>query len=97
LGLNPTTVAELRGGDAQANADVAMSLLDGSEQGPIRETVLLNAAAALVADGTLPGTSPADGNLVNRLRAGYELAAASIDEGKALDALRRWQTASVTD
>ena len=34
----------------------------------MRETVVLNTAAALVADGTLPGT--ADGTLVERLAAG---------------------------
>ena len=38
---------------ADYNADVARRLLDG-EPGPVRETVVLNTAAALVADGTLP-------------------------------------------
>jgi anthranilate phosphoribosyltransferase len=59
---------------------------------PARETVLLNAAAALVADGTLPGTG--QGTLVERLRAGLQLAAVSVDSGAALDVLERWRAAS---
>jgi anthranilate phosphoribosyltransferase len=57
-----------------------------------RETVLLNAAAGLVADGTLPGT--ARGSLVERLHAGLDLAAASVDSGAAQGVLERWQAAS---
>lgn len=94
LGLTATTVAELRGGDAAQNAQVALAVLDGFDRGPIRETVLLNAAAGLVADGTLPGTGPHDGTLVERLQAGLALAAAAIDDGSALKALTAWQQAS---
>jgi len=94
LGLGLATVEQLRGGDAAQNAAVALAVLDGSEQGPIRQTVLLNAAAALVADGTLPGTSTSDGSLLDRLRAGYDLAAAAIDEGRAMAALEKWRAAS---
>ena len=67
------------------------SLLAG-ELVPARETVLLNAAAALVADGTLPGTG--QGSLVERLRAGLRLAGESVDSGAALDVLERWRAAS---
>ncbi|MCB7137250.1 anthranilate phosphoribosyltransferase [Cellulosimicrobium marinum] len=94
LGLAPITIADLRGGDAAHNAEVARRFLDG-EQGPVRETVLLNAAAALVADATLPGT--ADGSLVERLRTAYALAAASVDSGSARDVLARWAEAAARD
>ena len=87
LGRAPVTVEELRGGDAAANADVVRRVLAG-EPGPIRETVLLNAAAALVADGTAPGT--ADGTLPQRLAAGLEVAAAAVDSGGAAAVLDRW-------
>jgi anthranilate phosphoribosyltransferase len=91
LGVPRVTVEQLRGGDAAHNADVARRLLAG-EPGPVRETVLLNTAAALVADGTLPGL--AAGTLGERLLAGAAIAAESIDSGAAADALARWKVAS---
>ena len=92
LGLRRIGVADLRGGDAAHNARVALGVLDGSDRGPVRETVLLNAAAAVVADGTLPGVG--SGTLVERLRAGLGLAARAVDDGGALGALERWREAS---
>jgi anthranilate phosphoribosyltransferase len=94
LGLAPVTIADLRGGEAAHNADVARRFLAG-ETGPVRETVLLNAAAGLVADGTLPGT--AAGTLAERLRAAYEIAARSVDTGAARDVLARWAEAAARD
>ena len=91
LGLQRITVEDLRGADATYNAEVARRVLAG-EPGPVRETVLLNAAAALVADASLPGT--AEGSLVERLRAGMEHAAASVDSGSAHAVLERWVAAS---
>jgi len=91
LGLPSITVADLRGGDARANAQVALDLLAG-RTGPVRDTVLLNAAAGLVADGTLPGT--ASGALVERMAAGLGLAAQSVDSGAAADVLTRWRAAA---
>ncbi|MFC7406076.1 anthranilate phosphoribosyltransferase [Georgenia alba] len=89
LGLEATTVEQLRGKDAAHNADVARRLL-GGEGGPVREAVLLNAAAALVAHGRLPGTSHQEGTLVDRLRAGLEHAARAVDSGAAAAVLERW-------
>lgn len=91
LDVAPVTLADLRGADAAYNADVARRLLAG-EPGAVRETVVLNVAAALVADGTLPGT--ADGSLVERLAAGAEHARTSLDSGAAAASLARWQAAS---
>lgn len=91
LGLPPVTVAQLRGGDAAANAQVARDLLAGQD-GPVRQTVLLNAAAGLVADGTLPGTG--SGTLVERMAAGLDLAASAVDSGAAADVLERWRLAA---
>ncbi|MCL1869550.1 MAG: anthranilate phosphoribosyltransferase [Promicromonosporaceae bacterium] len=92
LGLRRITVEDLRGGDAAHNAGVALAVLDGSDQGPVRETVLLNAAAAIAADGTLPGT--AEGTLVERLAAGLEAARRSVDDGGAAATLERWKAAA---
>lgn len=91
LGVERISVADLRGADAVHNAGVARRLLDG-ERGPVRETVLLNAAAAIVADGTLPGV--ATGTLHERLLAGVGHARESIDSGAAHAALERWRAAS---
>ncbi|MGO1316010.1 MAG: anthranilate phosphoribosyltransferase [Cellulomonadaceae bacterium] len=91
LGLAPATVADLRGASAAYNADIARGVLGGGG-GPVRETVLLNAAAGLVADGTLPGT--AVGDLADRLRAGIRHAEQALDSGAAADVLARWAAAS---
>lgn len=91
LGIARVTLESLRGAKADYNAEVARRLLDG-QAGPVRETVVLNTAAALVADGTLPGT--ADGTLVERLAAGSEHARESLDSGSAAAALARWREAS---
>ncbi|WP_062378240.1 anthranilate phosphoribosyltransferase [Demequina pelophila] len=91
LGLAPITIADLRGGEAEENAAVARAVFAG-EPGPVRDTVVLNAAAGLVADGTLPGTG--DGTLVERFVAGMEHAARAIDSGAAAGVLERWAAAS---
>ncbi|WP_372594116.1 anthranilate phosphoribosyltransferase [Actinotalea sp.] len=91
LGLDPITVEQLRGGDPAANAEVVRRFLAG-EQGPVRQTVLLNAAAGLAAEGSLPGTG--EGSLVERLAAGLRLAAAAVDDGRAAALLTRWVEAS---
>ncbi|WNB84463.1 anthranilate phosphoribosyltransferase [Cellulomonas sp. ATA003] len=90
LGLAPAEVADLRGADAAYNADVARRLLDG-EPGHVRDAVVLNAAAALVADGSLVAT---DGSLAERLTAAMSVAAAAIDDGAAAGVLERWRVAS---
>ncbi|WP_448072055.1 anthranilate phosphoribosyltransferase [Georgenia yuyongxinii] len=87
LGLAAATVADLRGKDATYNAGVAREVFAG-RPGPVREAVLLNAAAAFVADGTLPGTS--EGSLLARLSTGLEHAARAVDSGAATDLLERW-------
>ncbi|MEV4812910.1 anthranilate phosphoribosyltransferase [Micromonospora avicenniae] len=83
LGVPRSTIADLRGGDAPYNADVARRVLAG-ETGPVRDAVLVNAAAALATQG------PLDGDLVEALRAGMARAAESIDSGAAAATLERW-------
>lgn len=87
LGLPPATIADLRGGSPEVNADVARALLDG-RTGPIRDSVLLNAAAAIVADGSLIEVT--EDGLMARIRAAFDIAAESIDSGRARDVLDRW-------
>ncbi|MEV5841722.1 anthranilate phosphoribosyltransferase [Streptomyces sp. NPDC051985] len=87
VGIDLVPVEALRGGDPSYNAEVARRLLDG-DQGPVRDAVLLNSAAALVALGPGPGT------LSEQLRAGMAKAADSIDSGAAKHALERWAAAT---
>ncbi|MEU7996066.1 anthranilate phosphoribosyltransferase [Micromonospora sp. NPDC049060] len=83
LGVPRATLADLRGGDAAFNADVVRRLLAG-ETGPVRDAVLVNAAAALATQG------PLDGDLTVALRAGLDRAAESVDSGAAARVLDRW-------
>ena len=89
LGIGRAGPDDLRGGDAARNAQVARAVLAG-QAGPVRETVLLNAAAALAAEA---GVASADG-LTPALAGGYARAAAAIDSGAAADLLLRWAAAS---
>jgi anthranilate phosphoribosyltransferase len=105
LGLPRATLADLRGGDPAQNAAVARALLDG-EPGPVRDIVLLNAAAAMAAaDGLGPvaavrsadpaATAAATGEaLAKTLSQGLARAAAAIDSGAASGLLARWVDAS---
>jgi anthranilate phosphoribosyltransferase len=91
LGLKAATLEDLRGGDAAHNAGVVRSVLAG-ETGPVRDAVLLNAAAALVAVAEDPGTA----TLEERLAGGLERAATSVDSGAAAEVLDRWVAATAT-
>jgi anthranilate phosphoribosyltransferase len=83
IGIPRSRAGDLRGGDAAANAEVARRLLDG-ERGPVRDAVVLNAAAALAAYAGV-GDDPA-----KALREGLARAELSVDSGAASDALHRW-------
>jgi anthranilate phosphoribosyltransferase len=92
LGLPRATVEDLRGADAAYNASVVRSVLSG-DLGPVRDIVLLNAAAALAAAGGLRGL-PATDALDKALADGLARAAEAIDSGAASQLLTRWSQAS---
>ena len=84
LGIPRAELADLVGGDARHNADVVRTVLAGQE-GPVRDVVLLNAAAALVAhDG--PDADDLEGQFSRQI----ERAATAVDSGRAADTLERW-------
>ncbi|MFJ6566994.1 anthranilate phosphoribosyltransferase [Streptomyces sp. NPDC091292] len=87
VGIELVPVEALRGADASYNAEVARRLLAG-ETGPVRDAVLLNSAAALVA------LAPGDGPLTEQIRAQLARAAESIDSGSARRTLERWVNAT---
>jgi anthranilate phosphoribosyltransferase len=80
---------DLRGGDVQHNAEVVRRVL-GGESGPVRDAVLLNAAAALAvyeqpeaaAEVALPGA--------------YARVAEALDSGAAASVLSRWVEGSAS-
>lgn len=81
-GLPRASIADLKGGDAAANAAALRDVLGGAK-GAYRDIVLMNAGAALVVGG-----KAAD------LLDGVGLAAAAIDSGAAQAALERLVSAS---
>jgi anthranilate phosphoribosyltransferase len=88
LGIAPAPVDALRGGDPAFNADVFRRVI-GGEQGPVRDAVLLNAAAALAAfDGRLHG------DLDGALSTALTRVASAVDDGRAAALLDRWVTVS---
>jgi anthranilate phosphoribosyltransferase len=89
LGIARSTRDDLRGGDPAHNSRVARAVL-GGESGPVRETVLLNAAAALAAEAGVPGPD----ELAAHLADGYARAASALDSGAAAELLERWVQAS---
>lgn len=93
LALTPASLEDLRGGDANANAQVVRDVLGGRDDGrysAIRDVVALNAAAALVAfDATQNAHrygNPSESFEV-RIRHALQDAYQSIDSGSATSAL----------
>ncbi|WP_129839382.1 anthranilate phosphoribosyltransferase [Streptomyces sp. RFCAC02] len=87
IGVALAPVEALRGADPAHNAEVARRVL-GGESGPVRDAVLLNAAAALTA------LAPREVPLAEQLADGMARAADSIDSGAAKSALERWVAAT---
>ncbi|MFT4127759.1 MAG: anthranilate phosphoribosyltransferase [Gordonia sp. (in: high G+C Gram-positive bacteria)] len=91
LGIEPVELSALQGGDATVNAAIARDLFAGAG-GPVRDAVLLNAAAALVAAQMSERLD--DAGLLAAVAAAREQAAAAIDSGAAADLLDRWAALS---
>ena len=76
-GIELSRLEDLKGGEAEANALATSALLDGQE-GPFRNIVMFNCAAAMIVAGK-----------AKDLKEGAALAADSIDSGRARAALDR--------
>lgn len=88
VGISLASPQDLRGADAAYNAKVARGVFAG-ERGAVRDTVLLNAAAGVVAF-----EGPDVGALVDQLRSAMARCAAAIDDGAAAAKLDEWVDAS---
>jgi anthranilate phosphoribosyltransferase len=78
LGLPRAELSDIVSGDPPANAITARAILAG-EQGARRDTVLLNAGAALMIAG-----------VATDVREGMHVAARAIDSGAARERLEKW-------
>jgi anthranilate phosphoribosyltransferase len=70
--IQSATLADLKGGNCQANAEIVRRLLRNEDRGPRRDAILLNTGAALFVAGKSKSVS-----------AGWELAVELLDSGKA--------------
>ena len=77
LGFPRSDLDEVRGGDPEDNARFTRGILAGEIKGPMRDVVVLNAAAALATE---------DGDIASHIPQAQD----SIDSGKALDTLERF-------
>ncbi|WP_026670938.1 anthranilate phosphoribosyltransferase [Butyrivibrio sp. AE3006] len=78
FGFNKCTKDDLKGGTPEENAKITREILGGAK-GPKRDAVLLNAGASLYIGGK-----------ADSFKEGVELAAKTIDSGKALETLENF-------
>ncbi len=80
FGIPQASISDIKGGNAQVNAQIVLNVLRG-ESGARRDIVLLNTAAALVAAGR-----------ADDFHEGISQAGDAIDSGKALEKLEKLKT-----
>jgi anthranilate phosphoribosyltransferase len=81
--IQSATLADLAGGDRQANAEIVRRILHGEERGPKRDMVLLNCAAAMFV-----------AEKCSSFAEGWKMAAEVIDSGEAGNKLKELIAAS---
>jgi anthranilate phosphoribosyltransferase len=93
LGLARASIDDLLGGDAVHNAAVAREILAGAT-GPVRDIVLLNAAAGLVSFALAQDPGQRERPIISRFREKLQIAAETIDSGLASAKLDQWVAAT---
>ena len=93
VGLATSKMDDLLGGTPDHNADVLRRTLAG-ETGPVRDIVLLNAAAGIVAYRLSQDPTQMQRGMIERLVEALGEAAAAIDDGRATAKLAQWVDAS---
>jgi anthranilate phosphoribosyltransferase len=102
LGLAPAETARLAGGSPAENAALVDAVLAGTERGPRRDVVLLNAGAALIAagraadlaDGIAQAAQVLDSGAASRLVARLRAERLASDAAKVAHAATDAPTAS---
>ena len=82
FGFRPPSIAELRGGDSELNAQIIMRILEGRD-GAQRDIAVFNAAAAIVVAG-----------LAGDLPEGIRRAQEALMSGAAMRKINQWKEAS---
>ncbi len=93
LGIPRARIEDLLGKDAAYNAAVVRAVLAG-ETGPVRDIVLLNAAAGLVSYELASDPSRVQESILDRFRSQMAVAAEAIDSGAAASKLEEWVAAT---
>jgi len=89
LGIPLADIDDLLGGEPAYNAEVVRRVL-GGESGAVRDIVLLNAAAGIVAYRLFRDATQVQRPILERLAEARDDAAAAIDSGAAAATLDRW-------
>lgn len=89
LGLRPASPFELEGGPPGHNAQVVRDVVAG-KPGPVRDIVVLNAAAALLAYRGISTVT----DLLDQMEPALQAAAEAIDNGGAAAVLEKWVAAT---
>jgi anthranilate phosphoribosyltransferase len=93
LGLAKARPEDLLGDSPEHNARMATAVLSG-EAGPVRDIVVLNAAAGLVSFALAQNPAERERGLIERLREKITVAESTLDSGLALKKLEDWVAAS---
>ncbi|KAB1660132.1 anthranilate phosphoribosyltransferase [Pseudoclavibacter chungangensis] len=94
VGLDTYPMEQLLGGSPVDNAAIARRVLAGEQDGAVRDIVLLNAAAGMVAHDLATTPESQERLLRERLSEKIGLARAAIDEGRAIRLLDDWVAAT---
>lgn len=94
VGIPRAAMSELVGGDPERNAEIARATLAG-ERGPVRDIVLLNAAAGLVAWRLAQDPEQSHRDIRDRFEEQIGVAAEAIDTGAATAKLGAWVAATL--
>ena len=89
LGIPTADIDDLLGGSPDHNAGVVRRVLAG-DTGPVRDIVLLNAAAGLVSYRLFQDAAEVQRPILERLAEALADAAAAIDDGRAATKLDDW-------
>jgi anthranilate phosphoribosyltransferase len=84
---------QLVGGDPEHNARIVHRVMSG-ETGPVRDIVVLNAAAGLVSFRLAEDPGEVQVPILDRFRAQMRIAEETIDSGAAASQLERWVAAA---
>ena len=93
LGIQRASIDDLVGGDAAHNAEIAHRVFAG-DRGPIRDIVVLNAAAGLVAFELAKDPSQFQRAILDRFHDKMAVAEEAIDSGAAARKLEQWIAAT---